>query len=75
MGLGSLDTIGLADARERGRKAREQRLDGHDPIELRGYPLDLATSTRFWLEQNDRLAYGGCTVRHPALLSHYFHYP
>ncbi len=35
MGLGSLDTIGLAAARERARKAREQRLDGHDPIELR----------------------------------------
>lgn len=35
MGLGSLDTIGLADARERARKAREQRLDGHDPIALR----------------------------------------
>jgi integrase len=35
MGLGSLDTIGLADARERARRAREQRLDGHDPIELR----------------------------------------
>jgi len=35
MGLGSLDTIGLADARERARKAREQRLDGLDPIELR----------------------------------------
>jgi integrase len=35
MGLGSLDTIGLADARDRARKAREQRLDGHDPIELR----------------------------------------
>src|SRR5260370_14351208 len=35
MGLGSLDTIGLADARERARKAREQRLDGFDPIEVR----------------------------------------
>jgi integrase len=35
MGLGSLDTIGLADARERARKAREQRLDGFDPIERR----------------------------------------
>jgi integrase len=35
MGLGSLDTIGLADARERARKAREQRLDGLDPIEQR----------------------------------------
>src|SRR5260370_41445229 len=33
MGLGSLDTI--ADARERARKAREQRLDGGDPIEVR----------------------------------------
>jgi hypothetical protein len=35
MGLGSLDTIGLADARERAHKAREHRLDGRDPIELR----------------------------------------
>lgn len=35
MGLGSFDTIGLADARERARKAREQRLDGIDPIEQR----------------------------------------
>src|SRR5260370_19198249 len=35
MGLGSLDTIGLAAARERARKAREQRLDGFDPIEAR----------------------------------------
>ena len=35
MGLGSLDTIGLADARERARKAREQRLDGLDPIDVR----------------------------------------
>ena len=35
MGLGSLDTIGLAAARERARKCREQRLDGLDPIEAR----------------------------------------
>jgi integrase len=35
MGLGSLDTIRLADARERARKCREQRLDGLDPIEAR----------------------------------------
>jgi Arm DNA-binding domain len=34
MGLGSLDTIGLANARARARKAREQRLDGLGPIEL-----------------------------------------
>jgi integrase len=35
MGLGSFSTIGLAAARERARKAREQRLDGIDPIEER----------------------------------------
>src|SRR4029077_13571891 len=35
MGLGSLDTIGLAYARERARKAGEKRLAGFDPIELR----------------------------------------
>lgn len=52
MGLGSLDTIGLADARERARRAREQRLDGHDPIELRkaarlAAQLDAAKAIRF----------------------------
>jgi integrase len=35
MGLGSLDTIGLADARERAREARKALLDGIDPIEAR----------------------------------------
>jgi len=35
MGLGSLATIGLADARDKARKARQQRLDGLDPIEER----------------------------------------
>ncbi|MGA7490700.1 MAG: Arm DNA-binding domain-containing protein, partial [Xanthobacteraceae bacterium] len=35
MGLGPLHTIGLAEARERARKRREQRLDGIDPIEAR----------------------------------------
>jgi integrase len=35
MGLGPLDTIGLAEARERARKCRQQRLDGIDPIEAR----------------------------------------
>src|SRR5258708_2504148 len=32
MGLGSLDTIGLAEARERARACRQQLLDGIDPL-------------------------------------------
>ena len=35
MGLGALHTIGLAEARERARKCREQRNDGIDPIDAR----------------------------------------
>jgi integrase len=35
MGLGPLVTVGLADARERARRCRLQRLDGIDPIEHR----------------------------------------
>jgi integrase len=35
MGLGPLVTVGLADARERARQCRLQRLDGIDPIEHR----------------------------------------
>jgi integrase len=35
MGLGAAHTVTLAEARKRARRAREQRLDGHDPIELR----------------------------------------
>ena len=35
MGLGSLKTIGLAQAREKARIAREQRLEGIDPLEKR----------------------------------------
>lgn len=35
MGLGSLDTVSLADARERARRARQFLLDGVDPIEKR----------------------------------------
>jgi integrase len=35
MGLGSFDTIGLADARQRAQECRRQRLDGKDPIEVR----------------------------------------
>jgi len=35
MGLGPLHTIGLHEARERARKARQQLLDGVDPLEAR----------------------------------------
>jgi integrase len=35
MGLGPLHTIGLKDARERARNARQQLLDGLDPLETR----------------------------------------
>src|SRR5712692_8858601 len=59
MGLGSLDTIGLADARDRARKAREQRLDGLDPIEVRkgarlAAQLDSATENRQSGARSDR---------------------
>lgn len=32
IGLGSLDTVGLAEARDRARKLRQQLADGLDPI-------------------------------------------
>ncbi|WP_339036233.1 tyrosine-type recombinase/integrase [Bradyrhizobium symbiodeficiens] len=35
MGLGPFHTVGLQDARERARKARQQLLDGLDPLESR----------------------------------------
>jgi hypothetical protein len=35
MGLGPLDTVGLAKARRLAKKARELIADGHDPIEVR----------------------------------------
>jgi integrase len=35
MGLGSVDTLSLAEARERAREQRKQRLDGIDPIDAR----------------------------------------
>ena len=35
MGLGSLDTWGLKEARQRARKCRQQRAEGVDPIEAR----------------------------------------
>jgi integrase len=39
MGLGSLDTISLAKAREHARRCREMRLKGEDPIESRNAAL------------------------------------
>src|SRR5262245_20780042 len=35
MGLGSIGTVSLADARERAKAARQLIIDGHDPIEFR----------------------------------------
>jgi integrase len=35
MGLGSIDAVSLADARERAKAARLLIIDGHDPIEFR----------------------------------------
>jgi integrase len=35
MGLGALHTVGLAEARTRARRCREQRLDGLDPLTVR----------------------------------------
>lgn len=35
MGLGPLHTFDLKEARERARKARQQLLDGIDPVEAR----------------------------------------
>jgi integrase len=35
MGLGSVDTLSLSEARERAREQRQKRLDGIDPIEQR----------------------------------------
>src|SRR5262245_49593808 len=35
MGLGSLETVSLAEARNRAREARQVILDGRDPIEAR----------------------------------------
>src|SRR5260370_29552145 len=35
MGLGSVDTLSLSEARERAREQRQKRLDGIDPIDAR----------------------------------------
>jgi hypothetical protein len=61
MGLGSLDTIGLAAARERARKAREQRLDGLDPIEARK-----AARSAAQLEAAKAITFNECARRYIA---------
>src|SRR5437660_5391081 len=52
MGLGSLDDLGLADARERAAAARQIVLDGRDPIDQRraercGRAIDAARAVTF----------------------------
>ncbi|MBV9017557.1 MAG: integrase arm-type DNA-binding domain-containing protein [Alphaproteobacteria bacterium] len=70
MGLGSLDTIGLAGARERARKAREQRLDGYDPIELRkaarlAAQLEAAKAIKFQEAARQYVATNKVQWKHP----------
>jgi hypothetical protein len=46
IGLGSIATIGLAEARERARRAREMLLDGRDPIEVRAAARTAGTAEK-----------------------------
>jgi len=63
MGLGPLHTIGLAEARERARRCREQRKDDIDPIEARNAAtlaqrleaaknVSFRTCTEEWFDRN-----------------------
>src|SRR5262249_55097539 len=63
MGLGPLNTIGLAEARDRAAQCRVQRLDGIDPIEARklatlaqkqqaAKQVDFHTCAKEWVERN-----------------------
>ena len=52
MGLGPLDAIGLADARERATAARRDALDGRDPLEARRAER---RSPGRWCSQDDHL--------------------
>lgn len=58
MGLGSLHTLSLADARERALLARKQLLDGDDPIEAR---KEKAAATM--LATASMLTFRECSVR------------
>jgi integrase len=61
MGLGPLHTIGLAEAREKARECRRERLDGIDPIEARK-----ATRTQAKLEAAKAMTFRECAERYIA---------
>jgi integrase len=65
MGLGPLNTIGLAEARDRAEQCRVQRLDGIDPIEARklatlaqeqkaAKQVTFQTCAEEWVERNSQ---------------------
>jgi integrase len=75
MGLGSLHTYGLAEARELARQCRQQRKDGIDPIEARdaaklAQELQAAKQVTFricaeeWIERNSPKWVPGTKSRH-----------
>jgi integrase len=55
MGLGPLDIVSLADARERAREARRQLLEGLDPIDARNRAREARE-----LEAARRITFGEC---------------
>jgi integrase len=61
MGLGSLDTYGLAEARERARACRKLRDEGQDPIEQRK-----AARSQARLEAAKAMTFGQCAERYIA---------
>jgi integrase len=61
MGLGSLDTYGLAEARERARACRKLRDEGKDPIEERN-----AARSQAKLETSKAMTFEQCAERYIA---------
>src|SRR5262249_9254527 len=61
MGLGPLHTIGLAEARERARLCRQQRLDDIDPLEVRK-----AAKERAKLDAAKAMTFRACAERYIA---------
>jgi integrase len=59
LGLGPTHTVGLADARERAKKARLQLLDGVDPVDARK-----AAKAARALEQAKSVSFQECAERH-----------
>ena len=59
MGLGSVDTFSLAEARERARQARQQVADGVDPIEAR-----LADRDARRQEEAERITFKAATTKY-----------